>query len=144
MVNIVEANEIPLQGLTATFSEYSRLKKLVDDLTARQKLLKESLMQSLEIEGFEDEKGHQWIELEQEVDGYVSIQRQRRVSNKLDEKVAEELLNSKGLASRCYKLVPVLDEQAIMAAHYEGLLSESDIDTMFPQTVTFAFVPSKK
>lgn len=144
MVRIVEAEAVPLTGITQTFAEYSRIKSLMDDLTARQKALKESLLQFLEVEGDEDDKGHQWAYLDQEVDGYLSIQRQRRVSHKLNESIAESLLTERGLVDKCYKLVPVLDEQAIMQAHYEGLLSEEDIDAMFPANVTYAFVPNKK
>jgi hypothetical protein len=39
--------------------------------------------------------------------------------------------------------MPVLDEDADMACLYEGLLSEEDVDTMFPKKITWAFVPSK-
>ncbi len=30
-----------------------------------------------------------------------------------------------------------------MAAHYEGLISEAEIDAMFPKKITYAFVPVK-
>lgn len=37
-------------------------------------------------------------------------------------------------------MVPQIDEAAIMAAFYEGYLTEEDIDTMFPSKVTYAFI----
>ncbi len=37
-------------------------------------------------------------------------------------------------------MIPTLDESAIMAAFYEGKLSEADIDSMFPEKITYAFL----
>lgn len=130
--------------INSKFAEYSRIKKLVDEFSLRQKELRDELMVDLEFNGLEDEKGHLWIELEREIDGYSSLQRQRKVSRKLDQEFSEKLISSRGLVDKCYKMIPVLDEQAIMAAHYEGLLSEDEIDSMFPMSVSYAFVPKKK
>jgi len=72
------------------------------------------------------------------------MQKQRRVAQKIDEEVCYEILTSKELAPRCYELKPVLDQAEVMACFYDGLLTEDDIDTMFPKTVTNAFVLKKK
>jgi len=41
-------------------------------------------------------------------------------------------------------MVPTLDESAIMAAFYEGYLTEEDIDAMFPAKESFAFIVENK
>jgi hypothetical protein len=41
-------------------------------------------------------------------------------------------------------MVPTLDEEEIMKAYYEDLLTEQDIDTMFTETVTWALVTTKR
>ena len=83
------------------------------------------------------------MQLDEEVDGYRALQRQRRVSQKLDPEAAETLLKAKGLDARCYQLLPVLDEDAVMSCLYEGLLTEEEVDAMFPKSIVWAFVPSK-
>jgi hypothetical protein len=77
------------------------------------------------------------------VDGYRSLQRQRKVSQSLDPAEANRILTAKGLADRCYSMEPVLNEDQVMSCLYEGLLTEEDIDTMFPKKIIWAFIPSK-
>jgi hypothetical protein len=40
-------------------------------------------------------------------------------------------------------MVPMLDEAEVMACLYEGLLTEEEIDEMFPKKVSYAFLTSK-
>ena len=58
--------------------------------------------------------------------------------------LAEAILINKGIKDQCIKMVPTLDEGAIMAAFYEGYLTEEDIDTMFPSKESFAFLVDNK
>jgi hypothetical protein len=44
----------------------------------------------------------------------------------------------------CTKTITVLDQDAVMAAYYEGKLTDEDIDTMFPEKITWAIVLEKK
>jgi hypothetical protein len=136
--------KISTNPLVKKVREYLTYKKRIDQLTKDQSVVKNELMSVVEEQGIEDDKGHLWLELPEEVDGYVSLQRQRRVSQKLDMDTAVALLAAKGLADRCIKPMPTIDEDEVMAALYEGLLTEDDIDKMFPKTITWAFVPSKK
>ena len=144
MPKVVERNlagkENPLIKKVRT---YISLKGKIDDLTKEQSAIKTELSALVDSEGTPDEKGHIWYSLPEEVDGYVSLQRQRRVSQRLDEEVAERILKEKGLSDRCYKMVPVLDESEVMACLYEELLTEEEIDSMFPKSVSYAFMPSK-
>lgn len=130
-------------NLVARVKYFLSLKKKIDSLSKEQNEIKTELSTLVEEQGEPDEKGHIWYRLPKEVEGVVSLQRQRRVSQKLDEEVAESILKEKGLASRCYKLVPVLDEAEVMSCLYENLLTEDEIDSMFPKSVSYAFVTSK-
>ena len=145
MPNVIERN-LPKDGNTVVSKvrKYITLKGRIDDLTKEQSVLKTELSDLVDSQGTPDEKGHIWYSLPEEVNGVTSLQRQRRVTQKLDTDVAEAILKDKGLASRCYKLVPVLDEAEVMACLYEGALTEEEIDTMFPKSVSYAFIPSKQ
>jgi len=56
---------------------------------------------------------------------------------------AVAILATKGLADRCIKTLPTVDEDEVMACLYDGLLTEGDVDKMFPKTVTYAFYTKK-
>jgi hypothetical protein len=138
------AVRIETNSLMAQVREFIGFKKRIDDLTKQQSVIKAELMDVVEQEGIEDDKGHFWLELPEEVEGYVSLQRQRRATQKINPEVALHLLKARGLADRCIKTIEVVDEDEIMACLYEDLLSEKDMDDMLTRTVTWAFVPSKK
>ena len=144
MPKVIERN-LPTEGnpIVNKVRKYVSLRGRIEDLTKEQSVLKIELAEIVDNEGTPDEKGHIWYSLPEEVDGYRSLQRQRKVSQKLDEDTARTILKQKGLTDRCYKLVPVLDESEVMACLYEDLLSEEEVDSMFPKSVSYAFIPSK-
>ena len=112
----------------------------VSNLNKRQSEIKKRLQEAVTEFGEEDGRGHIVLEINDESTGVKTITNQKRVSKSLDMDAAEKLLEEKNLLEECVKQVPVLDEDAIMAAYYEGKLTEQDIDTMFPAKVTYAFV----
>lgn len=124
--------------------EYVMLKKSIEGLEARQKELREKMFEKLDAEGQEDASGNVFIELDTEIDGVRVIEKQRRTSRKLDELAAETIITSKNLEDKLYKTVRVIDEDAIMAAHYNDELTEEEIDQMFPSKVTWALMTKKK
>lgn len=146
MTTILPPSRSPKEdnGFISKVRAFLTLKRRIDDLVKEQSELKTYLSDVVDEFGEFDAKGHRIFELPEEVEGYVSLQRQRRVSQKLDPEEAERILKEKNLTDRCYKLLPVLDEDAVMACLYEGLLTEEDIDTMFPKTETWAFIPLKR
>jgi len=137
--------DLPTEGnpVVSKVRKYVQLRGRIEDLTKEQSSLKAELSDLVDKEGTPDDKGHIWYSLPEEVDGFQSLQRQRRVTQKLDEDKARAILKQKGLTDRCYKLVPVLDESEVMACLYEDLLTEEEIDSMFPKSVSYAFIPSK-
>lgn len=116
------------------------LKDRMDELTAIQSDVKKNLKQGIEELGEADDRGHIVVDVNDEVSGVARVMNQKRVSKNLDMDVAETVLKERGLYERCVTMVPVLNEDEIMAAFYEGDITEDDIDTMFPSKVTWALV----
>lgn len=121
--------------------EFSGLDGQIKALTKRKTEIRDRLSGVVEEHGEEDDKGHIWLNLNSEVEGIGSLKRERRVGQSMDEDRVERILAEKGLTERCMKQVPTLDEDEVMAAHFEGLISEAEIDSMFPKKVSYAFVP---
>jgi tetrahydromethanopterin S-methyltransferase subunit A len=119
--------------------QFKALKDNIDLLTTRQSDIKKRLMSSIDEFGTTDEKGHIILS----VDDEEQIMKQKRVSKTLDLSAAEIILTKKGIRETCIKMVPTLDEAAIMAAFYNGHLTEEEIDTMFPAKATYAFIVGK-
>lgn len=112
------------------------LKSRQDDLTKRLKAY-------VQENGYTDDQGHVWVDFPSPVSGAVALQMQRKVSQPLNEAKAEAILEKHDLLERCTKTITVLDEEAIMAAHYAGDITESEIDAMFPKTVNYALLTPK-
>ena len=136
---IADADALEVQA-----KEYAFLKKQVEYLEKQQKELREKLFSKIEELGEVDDKGNLVLPFEKEVEGFVGVMKQRRVSRKIDEGVAEQMIYDKGLEEELYKMVRVVDEDALMAALYEGKLTEEEVDEMYPQNIVWALVMSKR
>jgi hypothetical protein len=130
--------------LEAQVSEYAKLKASMEVLETRSKQLREKLFQHLDTEGFEDEKGNIQLDLINPVDGVLRIEKQRRATRKLDEATAETLIDNLGLSDEVYEMKRVINEDALMAAFYEGKITEEQLDEMFPVSVIWALRTVKK
>lgn len=130
-------------SLIARTKKYAFLKSQLDYLEKEQKALRAEMFEVLDGEGEVDDKGNIIIQLPEEVDGYNSIMKQRRVTRKIDETKAADIIYAKGLQDSLYKTVIVVDEDALMAALYEDVLTEEEIDEMYPQSVVWALVLKK-
>ena len=130
-------------SLIARTKKYAFLKSQLDYLEKEQKALREELFDVLDGDGEVDDKGNVMIQLPQEVDGFNSIIKQRRVTRKVDELKAEEIIIAHGLEETLYKTVRVVDEDALMAALYEEVLTEEEVDEMYPPKVVWALVLKK-
>ena len=132
-----------LDNLKKNARQFLALKGEMSALADRQSELKKRMTQDLDaVEP--NESGHRVVEFEDDTIGNIKITKQRRVSKTLDMDIADQILTNKGIKNTCVKMIPTLDEAAIMAAFYEGYLTEEDIDTMFPAKETFAFIVDNK
>ena len=130
-------------NLISRTKKYAFLKSQLDYFEKEQKALRALWFEDLDEIGEEDDKGNVIIELPEEVEGYSSVVKQRRVSRKIDEALAEEIIIKHGLEDVLYKTIRVVDEDALMAALYEDVLTEEEVDEMYPQSITWALVLKK-
>lgn len=124
--------------------EYIQLTATMDSLDKRKSELRTKLFELLDAEGEEDHSGNIIYQFSKPIDGALRLEKQARRSRKLDELKAEEIIESAGLGESVYKMVRVIDEDALMAAHYEGKLTEDQIDEMFPVNIVWALRVPKK
>ena len=138
-------NEDDTGQLRQWTAELVGVKRTVKDLTARQGTITKRIKGFVQDHGYVDDQGHIWVEFDEAVDGVVALQMQRKVSKPLNEDKAEAILREAGLYDSCTTTVVVLDQDAIMAAHYAGKLSEDQVDAMFPPSVSYALMtPTSK
>jgi hypothetical protein len=131
------------EELKRNLRQYIALKGEIKLLGGRESELKARLTKVLDdVEP--NENGHRVLKVEDSDTGEVTMTRQRRVSKTLDIDKAAEILDAKGIKEECIKLIPTLDEDAIMTAFYNGKITEEDIDAMFPTKVSYAFLVDNK
>jgi hypothetical protein len=129
---------------TSQITEYIRIVASMDSMEERRKELREKIFAYLEEEGLEDEKGNIQLPLDTPIEGVLRIEKSGRRTRKLDDEKASEIIESAGIADDVYKMVRVIDEDALMASYYEGKVTEDQIDEMFPVVVTWALRTPKK
>jgi len=128
----------------AQAKNYSFIKQQLEYWEKQQKELKAKLFEKLDAEGEADSSGNIVIELPEDIDGAVAVVKQRRVSRKVDELRAEEIITEKGMEETLYKTIRVVDEDALMAALYNDELTEAEIEEMYPQQIVWALVMKKR
>ena len=111
-------------AFVAQAKEYIFLKKEIDALESKAKQLRDLIISEVDSLGEADSDGHILLDLDNEIDGVVSFKKERRVSRKIDEDKAAEIIDEKGLEEQLYKTVRVVDEDALMVALYSDLLTD--------------------
>jgi hypothetical protein len=131
-------------SLEAQIREYVKAKSVIDVMDARVKELREKIFVRLDEEGFEDDKGNVQLPLDNDIEGVLRLEKQRRVTRKLNEPKADEILTARGIKNDVYVMREVLEEDLLMAAFYEDKITEDELDEMFPANVTWALRTLKK
>jgi hypothetical protein len=124
--------------------QYIFFKKQVEYFESELKSLREKLFEDIDANGEVDGSGNLFVELSSEIDGVTMLQKQKRVSRKIDPQMADNLIVSKGLENELYKTIQIIDEDALMAALYEGKLTEEEVDLMYPQKIVWALILNKR
>jgi hypothetical protein len=125
------------------FSEYVGLSKQRKTLEAREGELKKMLATIVEMDGYTDDKGSEYVDFKEPIEGFAGLKRERRVYQTLDEDKAFEVLAQKKLTQLCTRTITVVDQDAVQAAFYDGKLTQDDIDAMFTVKINYAFIPRK-
>jgi len=139
-----EPRNVDEDDFLAQAKEYVFIKKQLDYFEAKQKEFKEKIFARLDAVGEADSEGHITLEFGDAIDGVTSFKKQRRVGRKINQERAEEIIKEKGLEKELCKTVQVIDEDALAAAMYSDLLTELEVDEMYPEVITWALVMSKK
>lgn len=113
-----------------------RAQKVEDDL-------KKQLMVYLAEAGEMQEGGHRALQLDEPLEfgtkTIVGIKRQRRASTSLNSDKAMRYLEKKGLLSECTSTITVLNEDALLAANFDGRIPDKDLKSLYDESETFAF-----
>lgn len=139
-------NDTPNDNLEPLLQEVRQYTSLKDESTAienRIATLRKRILTAIEERGETNEKGSLVLPVADKISGIASLVKQRRVSKVFDEDKANTLLAEKGLFESCTKTITVLDQDAVMAAYWDGKLTDEDIETMFPEKVTWALILEK-
>ena len=123
--------------------QYIFVKKQMEFFESELKKLREQIFEHVDTAGEVDGSGNLFVELPSEIEGVKTIQKQRRVSRKINPEMADNVIMSKGLESELYKTIQIIDEDALMAALYEGKLTEEEIELMYPEKVVWALILNK-
>jgi hypothetical protein len=132
-----------LEIIRREVQQYVSLKGEASAITDRVDVIKKRLTTFAEQNGTPNEKGSLIFPVDDPVTGTKAIVRQKRISKVFNEEVADHVLKTAGIFEECTKTITVLDEDAVMAAYYQGKLTDEDIDSMFPEKVTWALVLEK-
>lgn len=117
-----------------------------------------------------DEKGNRWIEFDEPIRSLKGLKHERRSKKEIDSERAEKILTDKGVYDDCVEVSVSIDsdkielvyaalrkagiydevvntsesylsEDKIMQKWSAGVLTDDDVDDMFTENVTWAFVP---
>jgi hypothetical protein len=131
-------------NLMGQAKHYAFVKEQLEYWEKQQKELKAKLFERIDSEGEEDSSGNVVIELPEDINGVVAVVKQRRVSRKINETRAEEIIAEHGMEDTLYKTIRVVDEDALMAALYNDDLTEEEVEEMYPANVVWALVMKKR
>jgi chromatin segregation and condensation protein Rec8/ScpA/Scc1 (kleisin family) len=129
--------------LSSQVKEYLKVKATLDLMEARQKELREKIFAQIDESGEVDDKGNIILELPKAIKGISIIQKQRRVTRKINEDVADRIIAELNLSERLYEMVRVIDEDELMAAMYDGEITEEQLEEMYPAKVVWALMTKK-
>jgi hypothetical protein len=152
--DLMESNQeiksgLNVEELKSQIRQFATLKEQSDLLAKRMSEVKSYLTAAVENFGETDGRGHINLEVGDESVGIAGLQLQRRSTPQENMEAIERILktkrdaNNQPLWAQCIKMVPVVQEDEVMKASFDGLLTEDDISEMYPRKVTYAFFPQK-
>ena len=129
--------------LSDWFRQFRVAEKEEKAAAARKAEIKARFMEKLEAEGYEDEKGHRYLDLGEEVDGIEVVSRQKRVSQGVNASRAQEFLVERDLWKAATRVERVLDESKLASLVFEGKITQDELDALVDRRESYAFVPVK-
>jgi len=69
----------------------------------------------------------------------VGCERRKRTTNNLNEEKFMALIKKKKLVEECTEVVTVVSEDAILAANYQGKITDQELAGLYEENTTYAF-----
>jgi hypothetical protein len=129
--------------LESQVREYALIKKSMATMELRSKELRDKLFEYIEANGDAESEVSVNLYLDKEIEGLARIQKQGRVTRKLNEEVAEQIIAETGIGDDVYEMKRVINEDALMACLYQDKITEEQLDAMFPRSITWALITKK-
>jgi hypothetical protein len=114
--------------------EFKKSKEGIEALTKRQNEMKAELIEALQANGYEDDKGHKWYKV-----GSIELKYERRVSRSFNAEAAEQWAREHGLWEDLRKVVEVLDEDKLLGYAWNHKDEEETIQGFYTEKETWAF-----
>lgn len=146
--HVIQEQPVP-DNVMDTFMSQGRemilLREQKAKLEARETVLKKSLMEMLAEYGlpYGPEGQHRTIDFATPIRGIARFVRQSKTSMSVDETRAEAIARMHKIYDRLFVMRPVLDQDAVMVAVMEGILTDEELAEIFPKKVTHAFLVEK-
>jgi hypothetical protein len=131
-------------GPEVAIEQYIGFRRGKERLQKNEDILKKDLMNFLADIKEKDDRGSSFYKLEDPIDDVVGIKRERRVSQNLDEEAALELVAKYGLESSCLETITVLNEDGLLAANFAGVVPDNEIQALYSERESFAFIVLKE
>lgn len=139
------------EDLDAQVSDYLLNRSTRERSAYHEDTYKRLFMALLEDTGVLQEGGHRILKLNEPVvfhsykggkmkeSEVTGIRRVRRGSTSLNEERVMAFLAKRKLVDRCTSQITVINEDAILAANFEGVISDDDLAKLYDESETFAF-----
>jgi hypothetical protein len=157
-------------GIMNWFRQWLAVREEKKFLEGREKELHHRICGAIEENGYRDDKGSLFLDLEEPVEGFGALKYERRVLKSLNEDRAVKLIRDKDVVSRCTALILRLtdqeralqllqqegllvpgatiefdlDEEEILKCHYEEIIDQEELDSIFDISETYAFKQVKE
>lgn len=114
--------------------EFKKSKEAIDMLTKRQNEMKAELVQAIQDNGYEDDKGHLWYKA-----GSTELKYERRVTRSFNTEAAEQWARENDLWDDLKKVIEVLDEDKLLGYAWNHKEVEPTVQGFYVEKETWAF-----
>lgn len=113
--------------------EFKKSKEAIDALTKRQNEMRSELVKAIQENGYEDDKGHRWLEA-----GAMELKYERRVSRSLNTEAAEQWAKEQGIWDDIKKTVEMVDEDKLLGYAWYHKEKEEEVQAFYVEKESWA------
>jgi hypothetical protein len=114
--------------------EFKKSKEAIDNLTKRQNAMKAELIDAVQTNGYEDNKGHKWFKV-----GDLELKYERRVSRSFDMDEATAWAKENGHWDAIKEVVEMLSEDKLLGLAWNNKELEEVIQGFYYEKESWAF-----